>query len=251
VLVVKGLVFALLVLLACPLLASAQSCAPPHPFDHTSSIRGNAAFVAGSGSTCDLAATVDAANSVPSGAFAWYSLPYAAPVWRISFRIDASAFPDDGQPSSIDILAASSRQPWPASGGTSTLLRLDLFRLPGLGPLPAISAFYACNASNCATVGYTDSTLVATDIVNGDLFRFELTSAAGAAGRLRWWRNADFSDPPTGESEALDNAAWAGVQHVALGAFSPYYLVADVGGTVTFSDVDSPYDTLFWSDFDE
>jgi hypothetical protein len=246
---VRHSAFALLALLAIPVAALAQSCEPPHPFDHASGIRGVATFEPGAGSTCHLSARLDAANSVPSGAFAWYSLPYAAETWRLSFRVDATEFPDGGQISSADIVAASARHGWPAGVGPSTLLRLTLFRLPSLGPLPAIAASYACNAAPCVSSGYTGSTLVATDVSNGDLFRFELTT--GAAGKLRWWRNADFSDPPTGESPVLDNAAWTGVEHVALGVFAPYDLIQSVGGTIRFSDIDSPYDTLFWSDFDD
>lgn len=247
----KHLAFALLAVAAAPMAALAQTCAPPHPFDHTSAIRGSATFVPGAGSACDLSATVDPDNSAPSGAFAWYSLPYAAQTWRISFRIDASQFPGTDELSSVDILAASARHAWPAGVGPSNVLRLSLFRASNLAPLAALAATYACNASNCASAGYTGSTVAATDVADGDLFRFELATGAGGEGHLRWWRNAGFDAPPTGEAPALDNAAWVGVQHVALGAFRPYYLVANVGGTLTFSDIESPYDTLFWSDFDD
>jgi hypothetical protein len=230
---------------------SAQTCERPHPFDHTSAIRGNASFVEGAGAACDLVASVDAANSTPSGAFAWYSLPYAPPIWRISFRIDVTGFGDTDSVSSLDILSASARRAWPAGLGPSTLLRVRVFKLASLGPDPAIAAIVACNDASCVPSGYVAASTLATSFSSGDLFRFELHMGAGGDGELLWWRNADFADPPSGVIGPLDNAAWNGVQHAALGAFQPSGSASVDGGSIRLYAIDSPYDELFWSDFDD
>lgn len=88
-------------------------------------------------------------------------------------------------------------------------------------------------------------------VANGDVLRFELHSGAGDDGDFRWWINADYEDPPTGIYGHLDNGAWVGVQDVALGAFGPAGAIAANGTTLRFSDVESRYDSLFWSTFDE
>jgi hypothetical protein len=240
----------LLAALAASATLSAQTCERPHPFDHTSAIRGAASFVAGDGAACDIVASLDAANSVPSGAFAWYSLPSAPSPWRISFRIDLSGFDTNAPITSTDILTATAEHPSPV-GGPATLLRVVLAAFSGNGPDAMLLGKAACNDAQCAPGGYMYASLMASRVSSGDLLRFEVDSGAGAAGQVKWWINADFTDPPTGTFDNLDNAQWGGVRHVALGAAQPYGLAATNGATLRFSEVDSPYDTLFWSGFDE
>ena len=222
---------------------SAQTCQPPHPVDRLSGLGGHAEFSPGGGDACDLIATLNAGNSSAAGAFGWYSLPVAASTWRISFRMDTSQF---GSLSpfvdSLSILAATSKVP---IGGESTLLRASLFAIDDSGPILALYA--ACNTAP----GYLCGTVIQQNIVNDDLLRFEVDIGSGSAGQARVWINADFTDPPTATFGNLDNAAWLGVQYAALGAFEPYGTFAANGTALRFYDVTSPYDTLFWSDFDE
>lgn len=146
---------------------------------------------------------------------------------------------------SVTILNANAREPYPAADGVSSLLRLSAFPTGG-GAAPSLWASFACGSapsSICAT-------RIAQTLIDGDLFRFELDVGSGAAGSLKWWINAEFTDPPTGSAENLDNAEWRGVQTVALGAFQPQGRVALNGTTLRFHQIESTDDTLFWNGFD-
>ncbi len=237
---------AILGLLATFQAVHAQVCDPPHPFDRTSAINGTVQLAAGSGTSCDIVASVAANSSTGSGALAWYSLPSPAVSWRISFHLDTSQFDANAALNSVDILSAMAPKP-AVEGGQASLLRLTLLALGG--PNVMLLASGACGDARCTTATYGGE--LVDDLVSGDLLRFELDTGDGTAGQLKWWVNADFTDPPTGTFDNLDNVAWQGVQYVALGAFQPTYQSATSGTTLQFSGIDSPYDILFWSDLDE
>ncbi len=236
--------------LGLPAVLWAQTCVRPHPFDRTASIRGNVAFVPSDGSTCDLVVSLMPNNSTPSGAFAWYSLPNPEQLWRISFRIDASGFSNDSL-AAVGVLSVTSRQPWPVVNGDAALLRVTLWGGISDPPSPLVSLSGACSGSApvCTQGSYYD--VVPATISSGDLLRFELSVGEGAAGQVRFWQNADFTDPPTAVLTGLDNAMWQGAQHVGLGIFDSFYSIVTTGASVRFSEIETSDDILFWSDFDE
>ncbi len=220
---------------------SAQSCTPPGAFHHTNAIRGAVTLVPGSGTDCDIQASITAGNDWTGGAFAWYTLPQPVATWRISFRMDLSEFTSpDSLIDSFHFLSASTRHPHPPSDGTGHLLNVGLVG-GGSGGSFYLAMSAACNGLCTGTFPL--------DLADGDLLRFEVATGAGD-GHVRFWLNAPFTDPPSGALDNLDNAAWQGVDMVALGVFESSAMVAAGGGSVTFSDIESLDDSIFWSNFD-
>jgi hypothetical protein len=232
----------IVLLLATPM-ALAGDCTPPGSFHRTNAIRGDLALVPGAGASCDIEATVAPGNDHYGGAFAWYTLPAPVSPWRISFRIDLSEmgvledFAD-----TFHFLSVGTRHPYPQVDGAATLLNALVFRIDEelyFGLLFACADAIGSMCSNAFPVNLSD----------GDLLRFEVATGAGD-GHVRWWLNSDFTDPPTGSIENIDNAAWQGVETVALGLFEPTGVVAANGATLKIQDIESPDDTLFWGNFD-
>lgn len=225
----------------------AQGCTPPEPFGRTTAIRGNAGFVDNGGGHCDLVATLAAGNDVTGAAFAYYSLPQPNPHWRFSFRVDTSQL---GDPLNlfdrVSLLSASARVPYPLVNGNVALAKVLLFGPYGGATSPELVVKTACTAGT----SYMCSHSMTDALADGDLVRLELTVGAGAAGELRWWINAGYDEKPSGTLGDLDNAPWQGVQVVALGAFEPSARIALRGATLTFRDIESFDDTLFWSGFE-
>jgi hypothetical protein len=238
--------FVLFLLLSLPAALLAQTCARPEPFDRTSEIAGAVAFVEGSDpAVCDLATSVGAAGLIPSGAFAWYSMPGPRTTFRISFRVDTSLLAEDSVVDGVEILAVTSRHPAPAPYG-NVLLHVGLVGSGEDPTSPYVSYLAYCNScSGQSAVGFFPL------IVSGDQLGFEIGIGAGADGWLRYWHNASFSDPPTFSQENLDNGALLGGTDVALGAFNVASSLAAVGTALRFSDIQTSDDVIFWSDFDE
>lgn len=232
-----------------PTVLPAQTCTPPHPFDRTATIRASVAFVPGSGTACDVTASLPPNNTTPSGGFAWYSLPNPETLWRISFRVDASGFSSDDILAYVSILSVTSREPWPAVDGNADLFRVTLAADYGSDE-PYIAVTGSCSGtSGCGQDMFYNPIL--STLTNGDMLRFELSVGAGDAGQLRFWQNADFTDPPTAVFTGLNNAMWQGVHSIAIGAFNPYYHIFTSGASVHFYEIQTSDDILFWSDFDE
>jgi len=233
----------IVLLLAAPM-ALAGNCMLPGSFDRTNAIRGDLVMVPGAGTACDIEATVAPGNDLNGGAFAWYTLPAPVSPWRISFRIDLSGMGDFQNFFDVfHFLSVSTRHPYPQVDGATALLNTVVFQNED----ELILAFFAACAGepeSLCTRSWPDDPLS-----DGDLLRFEVATGAGD-GHVRWWRNAEFSDPPTGSLENLDNAAWQGVETVALGLFETTGNIALNGATLKIQDIESPDDTLFWGNFD-
>lgn len=231
------------VLLFAAPMALAGDCIPPSSFHRTNAIRGELALVPGAGSVCDIEATVAPDNDLYGGAFAWYTLPAPVSPWRISFRVDLSGVvASQNFFDSFHFLSASTRHPYPQLDGASVLLNASAFQYEDAFLL-GIFAACAGEAGSMCSASWSNA------LSDGDLLRFEVATGAGD-GHVRWWLNSDFTDPPTGSIENLDNAAWQGVDTVALGLFETTGAVAANGATLKFQDIESPDDTLFWGNFD-
>jgi hypothetical protein len=221
--------------------AHAQACHPPGSFYRTSAIRGTIALEPGPGPDCNIVARLDVIESPSAGAYAWYTLPHPVQTWRISLRLNTSQLGDLTPFESVIFLAASTRTPYPHDDGNVGLLRAVIQGSPSGGL--QLLLLPACQDSStdyyCPLVAYAG-------LVSGDLVRFELKVGTGAAGYVRWWINADFSDPPTGSVEDLDNADWNGVETVALGSFDSYLQHA---AQLRIFDIESADDTIFWNGF--
>ncbi|HEX5121991.1 MAG TPA: hypothetical protein VFV97_02000 [Rhodanobacteraceae bacterium] len=237
--------FALFLMLVMPVALFAQTCAVPHPFDRTYVLGGTVAFVPGTGATCDLSTSVGATGAIATGAFAWYTAGGDRPTLRVSFRIDTSQLDETTVVDGVEILAVTSRHVAPGLFG-NVLLHVGL-----VGGGPDATSPYLSYLAYCGIC--SEQMIVGTNppIANGDLLRFEIAIGAGADGWVRYWRNADFSDPPTYDTGALDNAALLGSRDVALGAFNVATRLASVGTALRFSEIESSDEVLFWNAFDE
>jgi len=87
------------------------------------------------------------------------------------------------------------------------------------------------------------------------MVRVEINVGAGTAGNVRYWIDADYTDPPTGilddAGAGLDNAAWSGVIAAAIGMSSTTSgFRANCGGTLAINHITSSDDLLFWQTFE-
>lgn len=83
------------------------------------------------------------------------------------------------------------------------------------------------------------------------MLRFEVTVGGPGEGRLRYWINADFNDPPSGEL-VVDNAAWGAPAAVALGLQSvgPFFRVEKADQVIVFDQLELPEGSIFWDNFE-
>ena len=228
--------------------ASAQNCHPPGSFYRTSTIRGSLVMQPGVGTDCDLVATLDPTIDAAAGAFAWYRLSTPVTVqWRISFRLDLSQQPPLTLFSGFGLFDANSATAYPPVNGNVALVRAAILADESTFDKPfALVLVFACNGSIFPCAAKSDGALA-----DGDLVRVELNMGAGAGGFVRWWINGEFTDPPTGEADDLDNVAWGGVSSVALGAFSPQGGSILTGGVrIRISDIEVADDAMFAAGFD-
>ena len=83
---------------------------------------------------------------------------------------------------------------------------------------------------------------------NVNVLRFQINVGAGTAGSVRYWINADFTDPPTGVDDnhgiGLDNAASGGVIAAELGLSSatPVFRTNNSGAAVVFDQIQTSDD---------
>lgn len=233
----------LLVLLVSPI-ARAQGCHEPGPFYRTEALQGNIQFVAGGGGDCALSAELAASAAPTAIAVAWYRRPLPATPWRIGFRLDTSALSDLTVVRQALVLAASAHTPYPDTDGVLHVLAVALLGSSG-SKLVRLKA--ACNRS-------PTHVCVANVPLQSDheLLRFEVSIGAGANGYLRWWQNANFSDPPTGTLENLDNMQWNGVDTVALGIGSSTngFRSAYANLALGFDAIETPDDFVSWNGFE-
>jgi hypothetical protein len=183
---------------------------------------------------------------MPAGAFAWYATPDRSTTFRISFRVDTSQLDETSIVDGVEILAITSRNPVSAAYG-NVLLHVGF-----VGGGPDASSPYMTFVAYCGSCdGLTRFAVYPIPISDGDLLRFEMGIGADADGWVRYWRNADFSDPPTYALENLDNDALLGPRDVALGAFDLAPRLASVGTALRFSNIETSDEIIFWSYFDD
>src|SRR5690606_37549138 len=127
-------------------------------------------------------------------------------------------------------LSVGTRHSYPQVDGAAALLNTIVFQNEGELIL-AIVAACAGEPQSLCTGSWPDDALS-----DGDLLRFEVATGAGD-GHVRWWLNSDFTDPPTGSIENIDNAAWQGVETVALGLFETTGNIALNGATLKIRDI--------------
>jgi len=81
--------------------------------------------------------------------------------------------------------------------------------------------------------------------------RVELTRDATAQGRVRYWIDHPYSDPPTGELASLEQTNWGAIDSVALGLgdSSAMFRVAYAGLPVLFDQFETDDNFIFWDGF--
>jgi hypothetical protein len=221
-----------------------RACNLPVPFEYVFENQATATLSAASE---DLPCTVVASFSPSPGpvaaAFLHYARPKPLASVRYGFRIDTSALTNLTlanraiqlfSASSPSIVSSASQllHVWLSGGSSAPTLHFAGVRADG-APVP-----------NAVTLTQALNTV-----------RFEINVGAGTAGNVRYWINAAYSDPPTGILDnggaGLDNAAWLGVIAAEFGVSSPSDKFREFsGGTVTYDQIESNDDLLFWHGFD-
>lgn len=187
--------------------------------------------------------TLGAAGAVAS-TFMYYVRPQPITFVRYAFRIDTSGL--TGATESVrafQIFSASSPvvvASWPQ------LLTINL-----IGGSPEPSLRLTTPRGGGKPLEQTLVPLPAAIV----MVRVEISVGSGTAGRVRYWIDADYSDPPTGvlddSGAGLDNAAWGGVIAAAVGMSSTTSeFRATCGGTLTIDRIGSSDDLLFGDNFE-
>jgi len=165
---------------------------------------------------------------------------------RYSFRIDTTAI--------APFLTTATRQVQLFSASAANLgdaphmLQVILY---GQATGSGLRIYAAC-ASQASHVCSANQPLTQ----NVNVLRFQINVGAGTAGSVRYWINADFTDPPTGVDDnhgiGLDNAASGGVIAAELGLSSatPVFRTNNSGAAVVFDQIQTSDDVLFWQNFE-
>jgi hypothetical protein len=219
--------------------AYAQSCAMPVPFLYEFQSNTITALAAANPSDpCVFGVAINAAATPTASDFLHYRR--AAPVKsvRYGFRVDTSTLIGTSDVQHVQLFAAAS----PSAAQVSNLLTI------GFGRTQPTLTFIA------AASGAPQQAIVAlTQSVN--TVRVEISVGSGANGIVHYWINHPFSDPADGvldrSGAGLDNAAWIGVLGAELGlsSASDAFRANQGGHVVTFDQLESSDDVLFWSNF--
>lgn len=199
------------------------------------------------GMTLFISPTAVEPNLVQAGPgaadFLYYVRPRPLTSVRYGFRIDASALTGVTTASrSFQIFAASSPvvvSAWP---------QLLTVNMVGGSPFPALQLITPRGGKTReqVTVPLSAATV---------MLRVEINVGTGTTGNVRYWIDADYSNPPTGilndGGAGLDNAAWSGVIAAAIGMSSTTSAFrTNCGGTFTIDHITSSDDLLAWDDFE-
>jgi hypothetical protein len=178
-----------------------------------------------------------------ASSFMYYVRPQPITFARYKFRIDASELTGASDSSrAFQIFTASAPTmvaSWPQ------LLTVNLL---GGNPYPILQLTTPRGGKPVEQVLVPLSAAIA-------MVRVEIDVGAGAAGRVRYWIDSDYSEQPTGvlddDGNGLDNAAWSGVIGAAIGMSSTTSeLRATCGGTFTIDQIGSSDDVLFGDNFE-
>jgi hypothetical protein len=229
--------------------AHAQSCKLPAPFQYKFENFAQLAVTSGA-SGCSLSATVNAAAPTAALAYVHYRRPPSINPLRFGFRLDVSAIASWSPFASVRIFAASARDSFPTADGLPQLVSLLLL---GNAAQPRLGILVADNA---VSVQHQQSRVVALTQVS--VVRIELTHGSGASsGLLRYWINANYTDPPTGVMESspgagLDNSGWGAIHTVGLGlgGMSMRFRSDFPNVPVIFDQIESDDEFLFYDGFE-
>jgi hypothetical protein len=228
--------------------ASAQSCAPPVPFQYFSANQVQATWTAATASDpCALNVAVNSGAGPSAAGFVHYQRLQPLTLARYGFRVDTTALAGMALANRVvQLFSASSPTPVPAQS-----IGFAQLRLAGSASGPLLTLIAACSA--CGPAGSTFGRINLPAGVHN--LRIEVATGAGTAGVVRLWIDHAFSDPPDlvvdNAGAGLDNAAAQGViaAEIGLSSTSNAFRTDFGGANVTFDQLESNDDVLFFSDF--
>jgi hypothetical protein len=219
--------------------AAAQSCVLPVPFQYEFQSRAAMTLSAAvAGDPCSLGVALSAGAGPTASGFLHYRRAVPVSTARYGFRLDTGALTNLNNLQGAQIFAAVS----PAIAGSPRSADLLQINVSGSN----LQFIAAGTAQQVALVPLTQSV---------NTVRVEITVGSGTAGAVRYWINHAFSDPPDGvldhSGAGLDNAAWSGVLGAELGLSSASnpFRANQATHVVTFDQIESSDDVLFWSGF--
>lgn len=243
---VLAMIGGLIALYAAPVLAG-EPCVVAPPFDRVIEYQGKAAWQA-DGENCRLVSSLASGEGSAAAAAAFQLSASKAPL-RIGFRLDRSQLSPFvtslGLFRGYGLLTVTSDRAATSDNQTTgqTLLTASVF--------PAADGAHLRVLGACQSHGFCAAAPYPVLNLDTDMLRFEVTVGGPGEGRVRYWINTGFEDPPTGEL-VVDNAAWGVPAVVALGLQSPgpYFRTEHAAESIVFDQIEVPEGPIFWDNFE-
>lgn len=160
--------------------------------------------------------------------------------YRFRFYVNADAITPFSGLQSVQLFTANAQNPFPAVGGTASILRAVM--TPGPGGVRRVSFVAGTNDPGNSNVLTTPPTAL---VAGENWVEGEILIGAAGTGKFNFWVNSNVAGTPTG-SINLDNVGWVGVDTAILGmaAGNATFRTAQINKKIYFDEFDSRRQTF-------